>query len=99
MNNEYDTFVGEVKPPVSGVIDPNVDMADAIGMGVNAFLGFVGGIAVIAVIVGAILWAMAAGDEEKIGKAKRILFSALIGLFLTLSAWGIVGIVIGFLVS
>jgi len=97
MNNEYDTFVGEVKPPVN-IVAPDVEMADAIGMGVNAFLSLIGGIAVIAIIVAAILWAMAAGDEEKIAKAKRILFSALIGLFLTLSAWGIVEIAIGFFV-
>jgi len=86
--NENEILVGKVTPPPN-VISPKIELADAIARGVDGFLILVGGAAVIAVIFAGILWASAAGDEEKIARAKKLLWAAIIGLFLAISAWGI----------
>ncbi|MFC1598265.1 Mbov_0395 family pilin-like conjugal transfer protein [Patescibacteria group bacterium] len=53
-------------------------------------LGILALIAVVIVLYGGFVWMTAAGNEEKIDKAKKILRNALIGLLIVLSAWGIV---------
>ena len=96
--NEGELFTGTVSPP-ENVIPPETELAHGITTGVNAFLGLVGGLAVIALIISGIIWSLAAGDEEKILRAKKIFLTSLIGLTLVLSAWGIARIVIGIFAS
>ena len=57
---------------------------------INVFLGLMGIIAVFLIIFAGFTWMTSEGNEEKISKAKGILKSATIGLFIILSAWGIV---------
>lgn len=57
---------------------------------INVFLGLMGIIAVSLIIFAGFTWMTSEGNEEKISKAKGILKSATIGLFIILSAWGIV---------
>ena len=56
-------------------------------------LGGLGLFAVIMVIWGGYGWMMAAGNEEKIKKAKAILSYAIIGLIIILLAWAMVSFV------
>ncbi|MFH1225888.1 MAG: hypothetical protein V1684_01205 [bacterium] len=65
--------------------DPRVMIARII----NIALGFLGVIALGFVLYAGFLWLTSAGDEEKINKAKKILISAVVGLAIILSAWGI----------
>lgn len=56
---------------------------------VNWALGVLALIAVILVLAGGFLWMTAAGNEEKIERAKKLLTAAVVGLVIILAAWGI----------
>ena len=58
-------------------------------------LGLLGLVAVIIIMYGGFVWLTAAGNEEKIRKAKRILRDAVIGLVIIMLAWAIVTFIIG----
>ena len=68
-----------------GEKDPRLIAATII----NVFLGFLGIIAVVLIIWAGFNWMTAAGNEEKIDKAKDTLTAAVIGLIIILAAWGI----------
>lgn len=53
-------------------------------------LGFLALIAVIMIIIGGFRWMTAAGNEEKIASAKKIISAAIVGLVVVLLAWAIV---------
>lgn len=55
----------------------------------NAVISFSGAIFMIMMLVGAITYLVGAGNEEQTGKAKKIMIDAVIGLILTLGAYGI----------
>lgn len=61
------------------------------------FAGVVGAIAVIMIIYSAFLFLTAGGDSEKIGKAKSSLMYGLIGVGVSLLAYGIFTLVRSFL--
>lgn len=56
---------------------------------INIALGAVGTIMVILFIYSGFLWMTAAGNEEKITKAKRILANAIIGTLIVIMAYAI----------
>jgi len=56
---------------------------------INIMLGAVGTIVVILFIYSGFLWMTAAGNEEKITKAKRILANAIIGTVIVVMAYAI----------
>lgn len=61
---------------------------------VQFILGFLGLIAVLIVMYGGWLWMSAAGNEERITKAKRVLINGLIGLGIILAAFIIVSFIL-----
>ncbi|MBI5765917.1 hypothetical protein HZA71_01675, partial [Candidatus Falkowbacteria bacterium] len=62
---------------------------------VRIFLGFLGLVAVILIIYAGFIWMTAAGDENKIERAKKIILGAVIGLIIILSAFAIVSFILG----
>lgn len=56
---------------------------------VNTSLIFLGTVTLIMIIAAGFLWLTAAGEEEKIEKAKEILQGAIIGLIIVLSSYGL----------
>ena len=58
-------------------------------------LGILALVAVIMIIIGGFQWMTAAGNEEKIEKAKKVISAAVIGLIIVLLAWAIVIFVAG----
>ena len=56
---------------------------------VNALLGTLGTILVMLIIYAGFIWMTAAGDEQKISKAKKLLGSAIEGLAIVLAAYAI----------
>ncbi|HQB50796.1 MAG TPA: IPT/TIG domain-containing protein [bacterium] len=70
--------------------DPRLVVANIV----KVVLGFIGTIGVILVIYAGFLWMTAAGNEEKISKAKMILKNSVIGLVIVLSAFAITSFVI-----
>lgn len=57
-------------------------------------LGFLGVLALLIVLYGGFIWMTAAGDENRVTKAKGILRSGVIGLLIIVTAFGIVSFVI-----
>jgi len=61
---------------------------------IQVFIGLLGVIAISLIIYAGYLWMTAAGNEEKISQAKKILVNAVIGLIIILSAFAIVSFII-----
>lgn len=65
--------------------DPQIIVAKII----NAGLGLLGTLLVIYMVYGGVYWMTANGETQKVDKAKAIIRQAIIGLIITLSAYGI----------
>ncbi len=85
------------------ILDPGV--GEVIGTGtedirvviarlIRAAFGFLGIIAVLLVLYAGFLWMTAAGEADKIERAKKTLTAAIIGLVIMLSAYGITSFII-----
>jgi hypothetical protein len=74
-----------------GTTDIRITIANII----RIFLGLLGIIATVIILYGGFIYMTAAGNEEKITKAKRILRDAIIGLLIILTSFGITQFIIG----
>src|SRR3989344_2506479 len=101
-------FAPEVLAQVNLGLTPEV--GEAIGLAttdvrivaariIRNFFGLLGIVAVVLILYGGFLWMTAAGNEEKVEKAKKVLTSAVIGLAIMLSAFAIAQFVISSLVE
>ena len=68
-----------------GDLNP-IDIAATI---VNLVLGFLGVLLVILIVYAGFMWMTAAGDEQKITKAKALLGNAVIGMAIVLAAFAV----------
>lgn len=64
-------------------------LAEITGTAVNAFLGLLGVIFIILIILAGYNWMTARGDEEKVTKAKDTITRAIIGLIIVVGAYAI----------
>lgn len=78
-----------------GTGDPRVITANVIRIA----LGFLGILAVVLIMYAGWLWMTAKGEADKIEKAKKVLISAVIGLLIILSAFGIATFILNKLVG
>ena len=83
----YDSIRQEIK---LGEEDPRVMIANII----NIILGFLGIIALMIILYAGFIWMTAAGNEDQVGKAKKIMSAGIIGLIIVLSAFGIARFVV-----
>ena len=65
--------------------DPRTVIANII----NIALGFLGVVAVGIVLFGGFKWMTAAGNEDKVEEAKKVLGAGVIGLLIVLSSWAL----------
>jgi heme/copper-type cytochrome/quinol oxidase subunit 2 len=75
----------------------NTDVQDPRDMAVNIvqfFMTFLGIIAVVIILLGGFKWMTAAGNEDKVAEAKKLLIAGIIGLAIIISAYVIVNFVI-----
>ena len=75
----------------------NTDVTDPREMAVNIvkfFMTFLGIIAVVIILLGGFKWMTAAGNEDKVAEAKKLLVAGIIGLAIIVSAYVIVNFVI-----
>jgi hypothetical protein len=61
---------------------------------VKLLMTFLGIIAVIIILYGGFVWLTAAGNEDKVATAKKIIFAGIIGLIIILAAFLIIQFVI-----
>lgn len=95
-------------PLAAAAVDPldlGIDYGTTIGLGtkdiretvasiINVALGLLGIVAVVIILAGGFTWMTAAGNEEKVDKAKKMIFAGIIGLAIILSAYAIAKFVI-----
>lgn len=74
-------------------MDPARGLAEIVSA-TNYIVSFVGPLAILALIVGAIMYITAGGEEEKMNKAKRVIIAAAIGIIIIYGAFAIVSTVI-----
>jgi hypothetical protein len=78
-----------------GKKDPREIAANVI----NIILGFLGIIAVVLILAGGFKWMIAAGNQDKVDEAKKLMTAGVIGLIIILAAFGIARFVINALVT
>ena len=66
---------------------------------INVAMGLLGMVVVILILAGGFMWMIAAGDADKIKKAKGLIFGGIIGLAIILSAYAIAQFVVGSLLN
>ncbi len=87
-------MIGSLKntaKPAGFEVDDTDDktLAELVGVIIGTFLALLGVLFISLMIYGGIMWMTDAGNNERAQKAKDIIRSALIGLVLTVSSYGI----------
>ncbi len=67
----------------------DLSLGEAVGTIIKAFLGVLGMIFIILMLVAGFNWMTAAGEEEKIKKATATIRAAIIGLLIIVAAYAI----------
>lgn len=88
---------GDVFADTAGLGGAN--LVDTIGQIIRVALGFLGVVAVVIILLGGFKWMTAGGNDDKLKKAKGLLFSGIIGLVIILSAYAIASFVLSSLVT
>jgi len=60
----------------------STDIRTGVMSVIRVLLGFLGIIAIVIVLYGGFVWLTSAGNEEKVGQAKKILSAGIIGLII-----------------
>ncbi len=68
----------------------DTDLKKAVLNTLNLVLGLLTLVAVIMIIFGGFIWLTAAGNEEKVERAKKVISAAVIGLIIVLLSWAVV---------
>ena len=79
--------VGSTEGPYSAATETSV--SEILGTAVNVLLGMLGTIFIILIIIAGFNWMIAAGDEEKLTKAKNTIRRAIIGLLIVAASYAI----------
>jgi hypothetical protein len=67
----------------------NTDPREMAARAINILLGFMGIIAVVIILLGGFRWMTAAGNEDKVAEAKKIIGAGVIGLVIVLTSFGL----------
>jgi len=94
---ETDDFFDEDFTDSTGL--GQADLKSTIGNLIRVFLGFLGIIAVVMVLLGGFKWMTASGNDEKVQDAKKLLVAGIVGLAIILSAYAITTFVISSIID
>ncbi|MDO8505133.1 MAG: pilin [bacterium] len=86
-------------PGQAGLLLTSTDPRIIVAKIIRVALGFLGTVALVLILYGGYLWMTAAGNEETIDKAKKVLTQATIGLAIILSAFSITQFIINRLLA
>lgn len=84
---KIDDNVGAVQ--LQAGYDPDLSLGAVVATMIKGFLGLLGVIFIILIVIAGYNWMTAAGDEEKIKKATNTIRSAIIGLLIIIAAYSI----------
>lgn len=97
---------GSVTP--NELLPPEISTNSGLGSGdirltvariIRTAMSLLGIVAVVIVLIGGFTWMTAGGSDEKVGEAKKWIYSGVIGLVIILSAYAIASFVIQNLVN
>jgi len=74
--------------------DSSVTLSQFIGQILNIIFGFLGVIAVLIILWGGFVWMTAQGEQDKVDKAKKMIYAGIIGLVIIFAAYAIATFVI-----
>jgi hypothetical protein len=77
----------------------STDVRTTIGGVIRGFMGLLGIVAVVIILLGGFKWMTAGGSEEKVAEAKKLIYSGIIGLIIIMSAYSIAQFVVGTIVN
>lgn len=83
--------IGAIKSLTGGESDLKTLVATIL----NFFLGFLGFVMVVMIIYAGVLYVTSAGNEENVGKAKKILLYCVIGVILIAISYAFVSTLLG----
>ncbi len=72
-----------------GIVLGNQDLRVTATSIINVSLSLLGIVAVVIILIGGFRWMTAGGNDEKVGEARKWIFSGIIGLAIIMSAWAI----------
>ena len=72
----------------------NRDPREVAGSIINVFLGFLGIIAVVIILLGGFKWMTAGGNEDGVAEAKKLITAGVIGLVIILMSWALASFVV-----
>ena len=75
------------------------DVRTTIAYIIRVAMGLLGIVAVVIILIGGFTWMTAGGNDEQVGKAKKWIFSGIIGLAIILSAYALASFVLGSLTN
>jgi hypothetical protein len=75
-------------------VKPQADLVGIIFKAIQYILAFLGVVAVIIILYAGFLWMTAGGNDEKVGKAKKMMIQGVIGMIIILLAYAIATFVI-----
>jgi len=75
------------------------DLREGVMAIVRVLLGFLGIIAIVIILYGGFVWLTSAGNEEKVGQAKKIITAGIIGLIIIFVSYAIAEFVISELIK
>ena len=61
---------------------------------IKVFLGFLGIIAVVIILLGGFKWMTAGGNEDGVAEAKKLITAGVIGLIIILMSWALASFVV-----
>ena len=72
----------------------STDIRTGVMSVIRVLLGFLGIIAIVIVLYGGFVWLTSAGNEEKVGQAKKILSAGIIGLIIIFVSYALAQFVV-----
>lgn len=88
-----DTGTGDIPEGFDPGLGQN-DLITTINSIIKVLLGLLGILAVLLILWGGFIWMTAAGDTDKVDKAKKLIISGIIGLVIIFAAYAIATFVI-----
>jgi len=72
----------------------STDIRTGVMSVIRVLLGFLGIIAIVIILYGGFTWLISAGNEEKVGQAKKILSAGIIGLIIIFVSYALAQFVV-----
>ncbi|PKM91169.1 hypothetical protein CVU82_03920 [Candidatus Falkowbacteria bacterium HGW-Falkowbacteria-1] len=80
---------GHITSETSLSFDPSESISIEVGIIIQVVVSFIGIVFMILLVYGGILWMTAAGNDQQVDRAKKIITESIIGLVIIVSAYAI----------